>query len=135
MPICKMSTESMDSLDIVHGISGKSRQSPWILWTKSREPTQTGQCPWTQWTLRLDNVHGLSGNCPLSPWIMSVDSLDNVHGLIEKCGHCPLIPWTMSRQTGQSPLNPWTPWTLTMDKIPLFVLTELVKNLNWSSLS
>ena len=74
-PVCKMSTESMGSLDImymdsldnVHGLSGKSGQSPWILWTKSREPTQTGQCPWTQWTLStvsLDNVHGLPGQCP-----------------------------------------------------------------------
>ena len=79
--VCKMSTESMGSLDIVHGIGGKSGQSPWILWTKSREPTQTGQCPWTQWkvwtlfTYALDNVQ--------ADWTMSTESmgsLDIFHG-------------------------------------------------------
>ena len=41
LPICKMSAESVESVDIVHGIIGKSGQYPWILWTKSREPNQT----------------------------------------------------------------------------------------------
>ena len=57
-------TMSMDSLDNVHVLSGKSGQCPWLLWTRSREPTQTGQGPWTQWTVSLENVHGLPGQCP-----------------------------------------------------------------------
>ena len=105
----------MDSLDIVHGIGGKSGQSPWILWTKSREPTQTGQCPWTKWTkstVSLVNVHGLPRQCPWTQWKvwpLFTDALDNVQAdrtmLTESMGSLDIVH-------GQSPLS---------------VLTELVK--------
>ena len=58
-------TVSMDSVDIVHGLSG--------------------HCPWTQWTLSMDSVdivHGLSGH---GPWtlvpILQQDNVHWVHGL------------------------------------------------------
>ena len=60
-------TMSMDSLEIVHGISRKSGQSPWILWTKSRELTQTGKRPWTPWMW-----------VQWKAWTMSMDTLDKV---------------------------------------------------------
>ena len=48
----------------------------------------------SQWTLSMDgvdNVHGLNGligHCPLTQWTLSIVSMDIVHGL---SGHC---PWT-----------------------------------------
>ena len=55
--------ESEESLDIVHGISGK-----------------TGHCPrnqWKVWTLSME----------------SVISLGIVHGISGKSGHCPWNQW------------------------------------------
>ena len=69
---------SMDNLGNVHGLSGKSGQCPWILWTKSREPTQTGQCPWAQWTVSMENVHGLRDSVESVDIVQSV-SVDKVH--------------------------------------------------------
>ena len=129
----------MDSLDIVHKISGKSGQSLWILWTKSREPTQTGQCQFTQkysplspWTmsmglvesldnvhgysrqspgspLRLANFHGLIGYCPPSPWRMSMDSLDFIHGL-SLSGKCGHCPLIYWTMSRQTIRCPLNPW-------------------------
>ena len=69
-----MSTESMGSLDIVHGISGKSGQSP-----------------------------ETDGNCPLSPWTMSTESIDNdsVDIVLSSCSNTPAgqCPWKMSTET------------------------------------
>ena len=137
-------TMSMDSLDIDHGISGKSGQSP----------RYSGQSPGSP--LRLDNVHGLSGHCPLFPWTVLMNSLDSVHGLSGKSGQCKWILWTQSRkptQTGQCPWTRWKVWTFSTDTLdnvqadwtmstesmgsldivhgqsPLFFLTELVKKL------
>ena len=61
----------MDSVDIVHGLSGQSGHCPWTPWTKSKE-----FCPGSPGG--LDSVHG---QCPLSPWTdwtLSMDSLDKV---------------------------------------------------------
>ena len=79
-------TLSMDSMDIVHGLSG--------------------HCPWTEWILSMDwvdKVHGLSGHCPLTQWTLSMDSVDIVHGPSFQYSS-----WTMSTesmdflQTGRS---------------------------------
>ena len=46
----------MDSVDIVHGLSG--------------------HCPWTEWTMSMDSVdivHGLSGQCSSTQWTLSMD--------------------------------------------------------------
>ena len=84
----------MDSVDIYHGLSGQSGQCPWILWTKSSETSQTGQCPLIQsghclWTPRAKSRESRrTGQCSLSPWTdwtLSMDSLDKVqYDLVKK---------------------------------------------------
>ena len=59
-----------------------------------------------QWTLSMD----------------SVDSLDIVHG---HPGQSPGSPGGQDNVHGQSPLSPWTDWTLSMD----FVQSDLVKQI------
>ena len=101
----------MDSLDIVHGICGKSGQSPWILWTKSREPIQTGLCPWTQWICPLN----LPGQCPWPPWTMSMDSVESVDNSTDTLDKVQ-ADWTMSTESmGSLQDIPWTQWTISMD--------------------
>ena len=113
-PVCKMSTESMGSLDNVHVLPGHCPWNQWKVWTKSMDTQDKVQGAHSDWTMSMDS---LSGHCPLSPWTMSMDFLDNIHGFSGKCGDCPLIPWTKSGGTEQCPLNPWAPWTLSMDKV------------------
>ena len=56
-------TLSMDSVDIVHGLSG---HCPWTQWTLSmdlRSNTPAGQCPWTISTGSMDFLQaGLENN-------------------------------------------------------------------------
>ena len=128
IPVCRKYTESVDFQDIAHGFSG---YCPWIQWTV-RTMDLSGQSPrysqwtipwahWTkskvQWTMSmgsLDKVQSkvdiVHGQCPVC-----LEYLDFVHCVHCVHGHCPLIPWTNSRQTGQCPLNPRPPWTLSMD--------------------
>ena len=50
----------MDSVDIVHGLSG---HCPWTQWTLSMD-FDSGQFPWTQWTLSMEIVQSVSGLFP-----------------------------------------------------------------------
>ena len=55
----------MNSLDIVHGLSG---HCPWTQWTLSMD-FDSGQFPWTQfpwtqWTLSMEIVQSVSGLFP-----------------------------------------------------------------------
>ena len=105
----------METLDIFHGISGKSGQCPLILWTKSKEPKQTGQCRRIQWTLStvslhvfprslsMDDVHGIHVQCALTPWTMSMDKVSCFFSIPilqqnKVDGLCTGIPWTCSLQ-------------------------------------
>ena len=143
LPVCKMSMESMGSLDNVHGLPGHCPRNQWKVWTKSMDTLDKVQGAHSDWIMSMDSfdtVHCLSRQCPWTPWTMSMDlveslnnvhgyseqspgsplRLDNVHGLSGKWEHCPLVSWIMSRQTGQCYLNPWSPWTLSMDKVHSF---------------
>ena len=63
---------SIDSVDIVHGLSGHCPCTQWTDWTLSMD--SLGQSPGSPGG--LDNVHL---QCPLSPWTdwtLSMDSLD-----------------------------------------------------------
>ena len=49
-------TLSMDSVGIIHGLSG--------------------HCPWTEWNMSMDSVdivYGLSGHCTWTQWTLSMD--------------------------------------------------------------
>ena len=104
-----MSSQSMDSVDIVHG----------------HYPIRLDSLDKTLWTLSrvsMDNVqtvHWVHGQCPLSPWTMSTESMDIVqsgwsHWTLSRVsidivqtinwvhGKCPLSPWTMSRESTES---------------------------------
>ena len=70
----------MDSVDIVHGLSG--------------------HCPWTEWTLSMDTVHGLGVHCPWTQWTLSMDPRSNTPDR-----QCPLSPWTFYRWVFLHPDN------------------------------
>ena len=83
LPICWKSMDSADSLDIVQGLGGHLPWTQWTVWTpmspwtKSSENSQTGKCPWIQWTLSMDSVDTVHGSCL---WTLSMVWVDIVHG-------------------------------------------------------
>ena len=104
VPVCKMSTEPMVSLDNVHGLPGHCPWNQWKVWTKSMDTLDKVQgahsdwtmsnCPLSPWT----NVH-IHEHCQWAQWTISMDSVDIVHQ------HCPVYsfqyfslqcPWKMS---------------------------------------
>ena len=110
-PICRKSMDSVDSLDLYHGLSGHCPWNQWTGWTMSMDTLDKvqwvhGQSPVRP--ARLDNVHGFSGHCPWTQstvWTLSMDSVDIVHGLSGQSGHCPWFvqgvqaDWTKSTES------------------------------------
>ena len=76
-------TLSMDSLDIVHGLSGIAGHCPLIPGQSSTESMDS-----------LDIVHGLSGHCPWNQWKVWTMSMDTMTKSREptQTGHCPWTP-------------------------------------------
>ena len=72
-PVCRKSIDSMDILDIFHGINGHCPWNLWNVWTMSMEPMEC-----------VDNVQGtvdiVHGIFPASPH----ERVDKFHG------HCTL---------------------------------------------
>ena len=63
----------MDSVDIVHGLSGQSGHCPWTCWTSPGSPGG------------LDNAHGQSPLSPWTDWTLPMDSLGFVqYDLVKK---------------------------------------------------
>ena len=99
----------MDSVDVYHVDSldndhGQSGQWPWTVWTMTMDSLdndhgQSGLWQWTVWTMtmyRLDYDHGQSGLWPWTVWTMTMDSLDNDHGQFG------LWPWTLWTKSSES---------------------------------
>ena len=71
----------VDTLDIVHGLSGHLPWTQWTVWTMSMDTLDKVQWVHGQSPLRparLDNVHGFSGHCPWTQWTLSRDSVDSL---------------------------------------------------------
>ena len=104
-----LSTESLDSQDIVYGHCSVLLDSldifqsfpghclvcplnPWTLSVDSR--TLFTWTPWTFSRVSLDFVHGLPGHCSVP-----LDSLDIFQSFPGHCPDCPLSPWKQSRES------------------------------------
>ena len=56
------------------------------------------QCPWTQLTISMDsvdNIHGLSGQCPWTMWTISMDIVQSTRSNTP-AGQC---PWNISTES------------------------------------
>ena len=64
----------LDSLDFVQGVLGQCADCPLSPWTMSTESMDIVHSGWSHWTLSMDSldfvqsIHGHCPDCPLSPW-------------------------------------------------------------------
>ena len=109
IPICRKSRESsspgntpcresLDSLDVYHGLSGLL---PWTIWTVSRETLE--KVWWVHEQFLRSSETSWTGQCTGTK---SRESMGKVQGLCGQSGVCPWTLWNKSREsrrTGQCP--------------------------------
>ena len=102
-PVCRKSIDSMDILDISHGIHGYFPQNAWTLSTDSME------C--------VDNVHGTHGMCGQCPWNPGTMSRVLWTLSMEFFQHLLMKDWTNSMDIVHC--RPWTISTLRITHNPM----------------
>ena len=102
-PVCRKSIDSMDILDIFHGIHGYFPQNAWTLSIESME------C--------VDNVHGTHGMCGQCPWNPGTMSRVLWTLSMEFFQHLLMKEWTNSMDIVHC--RPWTISTLRITHNPM----------------